>query len=171
MKHMKVTDYLTYLMASVEASTDMTLLCSTLLDIPFTWDPKFMTDENRADDALSLRHDYEVKSGRSSYIEGGARVLEVLVALAIRIDDDITGEPGTYNPGPWFDKMLEDLGLSHMTDRYFIKREAIDKVGRWMNREYSCTGEGSLFPLSHFHYDQRGLTIWDQMSAWISENY
>lgn len=163
--------YLYYLMDSVGANSNMDLLCHELLNIPFTWEPHFMTDGNRADDGLDLRRRYYHDTGEVCDINGTARVLEVLVALAVRIDLDITGEPGMSDPDMWFGIMLENLGLSHMTDRYFKKKEVYEKIDRWLKREYKRNGEGSLFPLKSHKLDQRGITIWDQANEFILERY
>lgn len=166
------TLYLKFLMDLVRVDNEFTLLCSKLLDMSFTYDPHMITDRNRADDGWDLRglfldrHGYFVDLGIV-----GPSVLEVLVALAIRIDKDIMGEPGEKDPSKWFELMLENLGLSYMNDHYYDAGKIEKVIHTWLKRQYKKNGEGSLFPLKNMNLDQRGIAIWDQMTEYMVENY
>ena len=97
-------------------------------------------------------------------------VLEMLVAFAERIDA-IMGEPGEMHYDIWFATMLDNLGLLGQTDDYFDEPLVSEIISRWMHRDIDYYGEGGLFPVEHSEEDQRDLSIWDQMSCYMNENY
>lgn len=163
--------YLKYLMDTVGADSSLSLLCSLLLEIPFTYDKHIVTDGNRADDGLYMRERFVSCTGIVPDICEEATVLEVLVGLAVRIDRDIMGEPEMADPGRWFNTMLSNLGLIDMTDDCYDEEEARSTVDIWLNREYDFDGTGSLFPLKRTSYDQRHISIWDQANEYLVENY
>ena len=167
----KMNKYIEHLMDLVGVDMSMYALCSRLMSIPFHYDEHFITDRNRRDDGEDLR---------LAYMDGGEdripsdvpiSVLEVIVALAIRIDLDIMGEPGKRDPGKWFNLMLKNLGIDYMTDRYFDGGKIDMVIERWLDREYDMNGQGSLFPLTKCRLNQRGISIWDQACQYIVENY
>ena len=149
-------------------------LLSYLFDYEFTWSYKIPTDANRAKDGQYLRtvyanetHDYLTHTDAKE----PCNVLEMLVALAIRIENDITGEPGNDHPERWFWEMIKNLGIYHMTDgrcRYDTINRSLD---RWMDRSYNADGGGGLFPLRRTKRDQRLVPIWDQMNEYLNEEY
>lgn len=160
--------YLQYLMDLTGLPDGYYDLCTYLNAIPFLYDPHFITDRNRLEDGLELRSLYFHDTGKSSGMEPNeASVLEVMVALAIRIDRDIMGEPGTSDPGKWLVTMFENLGL----DASMHESEVRGKITAWLYRQYGRDGQGSLFPLRKKSIDQRGITIWDQMNEYMVENY
>lgn len=129
------------------------------------------TDIHRAEDGQYLRYEFENEYGRTSSLDDQdpANVLEVLIALSSRMDD-ILGEPGQNNAGVWFWAMVTNLGLIRYVDRLYNANAVSDILTHWMNREYSYSGRGGLFPLQYPVEDQRRVNIWDQMAFYISEN-
>ena len=122
-------------------------LLSTLYSITFRWNGDIPTDKNRASDGVLLREDYLDDVGRfdsfDSQLDMPCNVLEMLIALAIRIDD-LVGVPGESHIDTWFQEMVTNLGLSAKTNPSAIK--AI--VTSWMSRQFDFTGAGqskSLF--------------------------
>jgi len=160
--------YLRFLMDLVGVDREFTLFCSKLLEMDFWYDKRITSDRNRNDDGLDLRDLFLAQFGYLAKTESkSASVLEVLVALSIRIDKDIMGEPGESDPGKWFDLMIVNLGLSYMTDKYYNASKIESVIFSWMHRGYDAYGHGSLFPLSGVNVDQRDLSIWDQMSEYM----
>ena len=157
--------YLKYLMDKVGADQRLLPLCRKLNQIEFIYDESIPTDVNREYDGLDQRIFYRNETGKLSGMEslGRASVLEVLVALAVRIDLDIMGEPGLSRPDRWFELMLNNLSLKN-------GRNVDGKVELWLTRTFPSTGEGSLFPLKRCPYNQRYISIWDQMSEYMVEN-
>lgn len=123
-------------------------------------------DENRADDGLTLRRRLRYDFGNRP-----CSVLEMLVALSIRGDDEIFGDPADPRPGDFFWEMIENLALENMTEKKF-NPERIDRIlDRWMNREFFPDGRGSIFRVKFNIQDMRDLEIWDQMNCYVSERY
>lgn len=119
-------------------------------------------DDNRNQDALDLRervgslYDVEVP------ISSPASCLEILVALAERMN----GEFDFKTAAEWFLIMLDNLSLLE-----YSKTSERVKIGIWLNRHFNPDGYGGLFPLKDPKEDQRKVEIWYQMYAYIEENY
>lgn len=132
-------------------------------------------DENRAEDGIALRERFCNESRIFGFHmdenEYPCTVLEMLVALAIRCEGDIMGEPGEENPGKWFWIMMENLGLDGVTDRHFDPDYVDDILDIWMSNEFQPDGTGGLFPLISPTFDQRNREIWTQMGNYLEENF
>lgn len=133
-------------------------------------------DGNRFADGINLRYRF----GECMSIDGPViasclddkpcSILEMMVALAVRCETHIMGDPENGNlSGRWFWKMIENLGLSEMYDNRFDGEYANYVVYRFMNREYSSDGEGGLVYLPDCQYDLRSMEIWYQMMRYLSE--
>lgn len=160
------------------------VLAKTLWDTDFFW--LIEMDENRAMDGLYLRNRYEHEGGTDGY-NGPCTVLEVLIALADRIDMVLDEVDGEFRVPIYFWEMLDNLGLTKYTDGSIIgtesgygyslekddlERDDIDYIlERWMNRKYDSDGYGGLFPLRNPKEDQRDVELWYQASAYIIERY
>ena len=98
-------------------------------------------------------------------------MLEMLVALSLRCENDIMGTQGEDNTRQWFWDMLDNMGL----DYYDNSRWNPTAVQRILNnvifRRYDWNGNGGMFPLKNPPGDQRRVEIWYQMGSWLSENY
>lgn len=148
-------------------------LMELLHDIPFIY---FINgDENRAIDGKMLREEYLSEDMRSidlfdvNYEE--CSILELLVGLSIRIDNEWIGEIDEEHPNEIFWEMLENLGLNRSTDSSFNSEFVLKTIDIWINRKFDRNGIGSIFPLMSGRRDQRRLEIWEQMQEYISENY
>lgn len=135
-------------------------------------DPHTMLDRDRVADGVALRHLYAraMKKSQPTGDDDKASVLEVLVALAMRIDE-IMGEPEENHAEVWFNVMIKNLGLSRFSDDRYDEDKVRYIVDRWISKKYAANGTGGLFPLSHPMRDQRDIPIWDQASDFIMENY
>ena len=153
---------------------DYLLLMQELHKRPFVW--SIPMDSNRAMDGFSLRKRYAEENG---YIlptdENGdmmsVSVLEVLLALSLRIDTEIMGEPGVVYPERWFWVMMENLKLTICTDDHFDKHYVEQQLDIWLEKKYKRNGQGGLFPLKKPFGDQRQTEIWQQMQEYLNENY
>lgn len=146
-------------------------LASFLYRKPFVWSGRIPTDANRASDGVILRYTFESETGLlPPDMRLDCNVLEMLVAFAERIDA-IMGEPGEIHYDIWFSTMIGNLGLLDLTNDRFDERIADDIVNRWMHRDIGYGGEGGIFPVRQPMEDQRDLSIWDQMSCYMNENY
>jgi len=142
-------------------------LLKCLYETPFFW--TLPLDSSRASDGIELRLSYAVETGENVDMDEECSVLEMLVALSIRIETDITGEPGFSYPEKWFWEMLNNLGLLAEDDMEFDLNSAYNILDNWMSRNIRPDGYGGIFPLSRPYADQRNITIWDQMSHYINE--
>lgn len=146
-------------------------LALCLYSLPFEWPGRIAIDENRSCDGVMLRYYYE-SATRIPYPYDGrdCSVLEMMVALCERIDD-IAGEPGEIHYDYWFSVMLKNLDLLNETNDNFNEDRVKSICMNWMARNIDPDGHGGAFPLMHPMEDQRDLSIWDQMSCYINENY
>lgn len=165
-------EYFLYLCEKVRDRGRYSLLLSYLFDTPFKWSYKIPTDANRSKDGQMLRSRYA--NERGDYILYSDKtercsVLEMMIALCIRIEEDVMADPGRERPDKWFWKIMENLNLSKMTDRNFDEKTVIDILNRFMSRSYLPNGEGGMFPLKHATKDQRLIPIWDQANSYLIE--
>ena len=140
-----------------------------LHDIEFTWFIPY--DDNRADDGIKLRRRFALvreDASLSDYILGPCSVLEMMVALAIRCEETIMDDTQMGNrTGQWFWGMVNNLGLSPMTDSKFDRSFVDDVIARLLNREYEPDGRGGLFTVRHCSHDLRTVEIWRQLSWYL----
>lgn len=171
-------DYLQYLIwrCGLQKENKMVLIFEVLHKIPFFY--VLERDINRRSDGFFLRNGYKIPNEFMDNIDileefdtRRPAVMEVLVALAIRVDNEIIGDPADPHPEEFFMKMIKNLGLDKLRRGCHKERETIKIVQRWLNREFESDGIGSPFPVRYDHRDQRRLEIWDQMNSYICENY
>ena len=132
-------------------------------------------DENRASDGINLRDefadylrehtnkwfdDYTV----NEYLNGPCSVLEMMVALALRVEDEITG-----NGVQWFWLMIDNIGLNDMLDGAFDRFKVERAVNTLLDRSYDSDGRGGLFIVKHHSEDMRDVEIWYQMQWYLGE--
>ena len=132
-------------------------------------------DRNRAADGLGLRDKFASLDGSDQiYLAMGetCTVLEMLVALSMRIDHDLMFDIRYGNrTGNWFWLMIENLGLNRMDDKHYNENIAIDILSGFLDRRYGSDGFGGLFYVRNPKVDMRNLDIWYQMNAYFNENY
>lgn len=144
-------------------------------------------DRNRELGGLRLREKYMIETEAKKIeglpkIEGAAGVLEVMVALAMRIDDEYLWYGQSY-AGVFFMDMLSNLRLLKI-DGFDAPRRSEkfnwnaagedtirDILRYWLDREFEPDGYGSPFPLRKPLVNQRNVQIWDQAIAYIGENF
>lgn len=159
-------------------------------DTPFWW--SIDKDGNRAADGKGLRAEFANTYPKAeaevlmSYLDGQCSVLEMLVALAMKIE----GIMYDYHIGDrtqkWFWEMVDNLGLMGFTD-YYMRNESSERDVRacldvLLGRKYDDFGNGSLFPMGELwrkmhkngeklHKNRRKIEIWDQMQEYLIEKY
>lgn len=139
-------------------------------------------DDNRAKDGMCLRerysldyHNDELYYERSVIEPDSCSLLEMMVALAIRIEYQMMENGKRDRTDYWFWTMVTNLGLERL-DRddpeYNLKHERnAQKIDAFMERRYGRKGHGGLFPMEKTVKDQRKVEIWYQMQEWIQEKY
>lgn len=117
-------------------------------------------NNNRIANVYEFRNDYNI------YRSTAPTVLEILVVLAIRIDDEFlyTNERGN-NPADWFWVMLECMGLTQYSDEVFDASDVELIIYNFMDNNYLPDGTGSVGHVPA-HLDARDMDLWS-----ISTNY
>lgn len=136
-----------------------------LHDTEFTYQiPK---DRNRAEDGIELRYKFAGANGHR-YLKGPCSVLEMMVALAIRCEEDIMDDPNIGDrTRQWFWGMIVNLGLGSMLDAEFDESFVEETVTRFLNRDYEPSGRGGLFTVRHCDRDLRDVEIWYQLCWYL----
>ena len=132
-------------------------------------------DENRASDGIDLRYYYAEHNDIPLIVAASAlddrecSVLEMMIALAIRMERDIMDsiEYGDRT-GQWFWNMIFSLGLEHLEDWNFDENEANEIITRFLTRQYSPDGRGGLFTIPNCKRDLRDVEIWYQMNWYLN---
>lgn len=134
-------------------------------------------DKNRIEDGLSLRYRFGYDAGYSyeeidsEFYDRSCSILEMMVALALRCEEDIMGgDPEVESQtSRWFWDMIFSLGLSDMTDSNYDPEYVNLTLEKFLKRKYKPTGEGGLFTIDNTAYDLRHVEIWYQMN-WYVDN-
>lgn len=138
-------------------------------------------DKNREQDGCDLRYRFinDVKimsmlTNRYSIddieyaLEGPCSVLELMVALAIRIEENIMSDPNYGNrTQQWFWNMIANLGLHGMEDGSFDEEIFRRIMTVFIERRYTYDGKGSLFYVRNCPEDMRNLEIWKQLYVYL----
>ena len=104
----------------------------------------------------------------SDILYGPCSVLEMMLGLAIRCEEDYMDNPVKGNrTGQWFWGMVVNLGLGAMDDSKFDKVFVEDAVRRFLNREYEPDGTGGLFKIRNCDRDLRYVEIWWQLCWYL----
>lgn len=130
-----------------------------------------INDGDRAQDGVGLRHRFASSTDNGSYKyvmeclgDEPCSILEMILALAIRCEEDIMDNPRIGDrTGQWFWKMITNLGLGGMTDEHFDGDLAEDIIQTFLDRKYASDGRGGLFYIRNVTRDVRRVSIWVQM--------
>ena len=130
-------------------------------------------DGNRAEDGIELRyrfaHGYLRDDDAEYAITGPCSVLEMMLALAIRCEENIMDDPTKGDrTAQWFWGMIRSLGLGGMYDTNFDIDKARYVVDRFLDRDYNPNGSGGLFTVRDFDYDMRTIEIWHQLCEYLN---
>jgi len=135
-------------------------------------------DDNRGVDGTLLREKFEFATNFRTYKaidRGPCNMLEMLVALAERVESAMIEPKAGDQTVRWFWEMMANCGLDKYTDEAYVNLNGMIMVDEILNkileRTYHRNGDGGLFPLKDAKKDQRKVEIWYQMSAYLLENY
>lgn len=130
-------------------------------------------DENRLEDGLDLREMYlDAMNGSvkvTSYtFPPYCSMLEMLVAFARRIEEDIMWDPDYGDrTDEWFWLMLDSLGLSDITDDVFDEKLVENILNDFLERRNNVT----LFPVTTPKKASQGGSKVSQIELWYQMNY
>lgn len=127
-------------------------------------------DANRAEDGLSLRYRFANDTRLPEvYLDGPCSILEMIVALAIRIEETIMDDPEMGDrTSQWVWGMIINLGLGSMDNDRFDEEYVDHVIQRFLNREYMPDGRGGLFTIKRCEYDLRDVEIWYQTNWYLN---
>ena len=127
-------------------------------------------DENRAKDGLDLRYRFSIERGYDErYIDAPCSVLEMILALSIRCEENIMDNTEYGNrTDQWFWDMITNLGLGSMYDSNYDKIYVRKTVERFLNRDYEPNGKGGLFTIRNCNRDLRQVEIWYQLNWYLN---
>lgn len=127
-------------------------------------------DKNRKNDGIYLRGEF-IQENPEYYVDefdenlsNFCSVLEVMVALSRRIEQEYLGETAD-----WFMQMLENMGINDLDDDHFDPEIAEKSVDILLGRRYLRSGKGGLFALNDPPEDLRNVEIWQQMQLYLCE--
>lgn len=148
-------------------------LLMQLHSIDFTY--SIRKDENRAKDGESLRYRFARETTIDEPVDyildcldGPCSVLEMMIALAIRCEEDYMDDPAYGNrSAQWFWEMIANLNLGSMEDSRYNKHYVDDAIQKFLDRDYDYDGRGGLFRVRNSDVDMRDLEIWYQMCRFI----
>lgn len=126
-------------------------------------------DQNREEDGFDLRYrfinEHNYKQEHIEELERPCSVLEMMIALSIRMEENFGYDPYEYGDrtGQWFWKMVSNIGLTgHITDDDFDSAFIKRKISRCLERQYQSNGRGGFFIVPNIKEDLRDVDIWKQ---------
>lgn len=148
-------------------------LLETLYITPFSY--TIPLDDNRYQDGISLRYrfgleNYIFENEVSSSLDyKPCSILEMMIALSLRIEEHIMGDPDIGDrTSQWFWGMIASLGLNSMTDANFDIIAVNDILKKFVERRYLPDGEGGLFTIDSPPTDLRNVEIWYQANWFLN---
>lgn len=130
-------------------------------------------DENRAEEGVTLRSRFAADNGYGQnkifmYLSGPCTVLEMMVALALRCEENIMVNPQIGDrTTQWFWDMIKSLGLMRMSGRSFDLDFVEYALDNFLHRQYKPNGEGGLFTIRRCREDLRDVEIWYQLCWYL----
>lgn len=128
-------------------------------------------DNSRYEDGLYLRkvYDYEKNNCINLYtcLNKKCSILEMMVALAKRMEDLLYDYTVGDQTDVWFNEMLRSLGIDSYTDDDYYDEYIVEKaLDDMMNYHINRNGDGGLFTVPYSNVDMRDLSIWYQMQVY-----
>lgn len=125
-------------------------------------------DGNREQDGLDLRVRYERETNNSIlYPDKPCSVLEMMIALAIRLEEIMYDMDYGDRTSKWFWAMISNLDLLKMTDSNYNEDYVDFIIFRMLNREYEFDGSGSMFYIQGFEGNMQNVDIWYQAMYYL----
>jgi hypothetical protein len=152
-------------------------LTKKLHSVPFFW--SVPRDDNRDMDGRLLRETYSEEHKlpfSGALLSDAGSVLEVLIALAERMDFQLYSPEMGFRSSEWFWSYIKHLGLDSYSDDVMFDSDIMGDIDRsldvFLNRKYDALGRGGIFPLhKKVSKDQRKVELWYQMMFYLDENY
>lgn len=131
-------------------------------------------DENRSDEGKALRSIFCDECGYDDIpdeINGPCSVLEMMIALSRRWNDEVSLSDDEDCSDVYFWEMIKNLGLEGCTDDKFDPEMVREKLDIFLDRDYPDNGKGGIFPLRKSKESQKNIELWYQLQNYLMENY
>ena len=177
-------DYYNWLLGFIEDDIHDLSNYSVLMSVLFSREFYSLVpnDDNRVGDGLDLRNQFADELGEHLYfvdedLPPYCTILEMMIALAIRIENDILYDPEKgYRVSEWFWIMLSNLDLENETDDCFDRERVVMTLNNFVDRKYGENGKFCLFPISKTATmakktatDMKNTEIWYQANYFFTE--
>lgn len=132
-------------------------------------------DDNRASDGVNLRYrfavDTDIPYGAVTSVLDckDCSVLEMIAALALRIEEDYMSNGENSQVPMWFWSMLDSLGLYDQSNDNYDEVYVSNVIKIFNDRKYKSNGKGGLFISSRKNIDMREMEIWKQAMLWMDD--
>lgn len=167
-------EYFGWLCQIVQQDNRYRQLLNYLYTTDFTY--TIAMDANRAEDGIGLRYRFGDECGYGQPTvatlldDRPCSILEMMVALAIRCENIMSNPEYGDRTSLWFWEMINNLGVSGMTDNRFDELFVEAVMERLLKREYRRNGYGGLFTIHNCAgRDLRTVEIWYQMCWYLDE--
>ena len=166
-------DYFYYLLGFLDGDEryrvfDYIDILHELFTTPFIW--KVADDANRARDGIALRDRFEDESGEHLYMNRGCSMLEMMVALAVRMEDDILFDPDFGDrTAVWFWDMMEDSGLIFYDLDHFSVPLGQKCPKKWSKNPLKNFDYGTLFRSKSGQNGPKVVSLWYKMNEKVKE--
>ena len=133
-------------------------------------------DSNRVADGLALRNRFSEEIGEHLYfvideLPEGCSCLEMMIALAIRLEENILRDPDKGDrTSLWFWVMVENLGLIDEVDDNFDRDFVRDILDRFVERRLKNGQFCGLFNVTMATFNLKNVEIWYQANYFFAEN-
>lgn len=156
-----------------EQQSKYTLLFNNLFNTEFIY--KVALDQDRISDGLNLRKRFvednftKPDEAIDDIDRDFCSVLEVLIALAIRCDEQIMCYGDNERIDEWFWLMIANMGID-MDNKEYDEPYVNNCINRMMERQYNSDGSnGGLFIVQNPRKNLRNIDIWYQMNLYLNE--
>jgi len=170
-RHIKEEYYLW--LVSIVYKNGYSKLLSKLYSTPYYY--ALSMDSNRESDGINLRYRFADEQGYDQRIVAAVvdcdpcSLLEMMIALSIRCEEDIMSNPNYGNrTSEWFWDMISSLGLAHMNDSHYDDGIVNDILERFLNNDYDANGHGGLFTVNNPPRPMYLIDIWSQMNEYLN---
>lgn len=123
-------------------------------------------DENRAIDGMGMRDIFYENTGKQSGVTGPCSVLEMLVGLIFRMNEDLYGEINEALATKMIVTMLNSMDIFECNDSHFDDEYVCVQIDNMMSNNIEPSGKGGLF-IVNGKEDMRDLDIWYQCLRWL----
>ena len=133
-------------------------------------------DQNRAEDGLYLRSEFNHEEDANLNMDIPASVLEVLVALACRMEREYVGDSEENLAYEIFEMFIDSLGLTWVSSKTLsggLSKKELKIVAQTLDSWLQNDGSVSIFPVTEYELPElEGKQLWQQMLFFIenSEN-